>query len=112
MAAPRCAAPTAGWTITRSSAVGSRQLGVECSNERRFCVANDDRSVSGLPRQPREMTTLGPTPADELGLLDLATVELDVATLAQGYIRPAGLAFPSARECTREPRESSAAGSR
>jgi hypothetical protein len=28
---------------------------------------------------------------DELGLLDLATVDLDVAALAQGYVRLAGL---------------------
>jgi len=38
----------------------------------------------------KTVTTLGPTPADELGLLDLATVELDVAALEQGYRRPAG----------------------
>jgi FdhE protein len=39
----------------------------------------------------KTVTTLGPTAADELGLLDLVTVELDVAALAQGYVRPAGL---------------------
>jgi len=39
----------------------------------------------------KTLTTLGPTPADELGLLDLATVELDIAALEQGYRRPAGL---------------------
>ena len=36
------------------------------------------------------MTTLGPTPADDLGLVDLATVELDVAALEHGYARPTG----------------------
>jgi len=39
----------------------------------------------------KTVTTLGPTAADELGLLDLAAVELDVAALAQGHVRPAGL---------------------
>jgi len=38
----------------------------------------------------KTVTTLGPTPADELGLLDLATVELDVAALEQDYRRPPG----------------------
>jgi len=38
----------------------------------------------------KTLTTLGPTSADELGLLDLATVELDVAALGQGYQRPTG----------------------
>jgi FdhE protein len=38
----------------------------------------------------KTMTTLGPTPADDLPLLDLTTVELDVAALEQGYLRPDG----------------------
>ena len=38
----------------------------------------------------KTLTTLGLTPADELGLLDLATVELDVAAMEHGYRRPAG----------------------
>ena len=38
----------------------------------------------------KAITTLGPTPADELALLDLATVALDVAVLEQGYQRPGG----------------------
>jgi FdhE protein len=38
----------------------------------------------------KTMTTLGPTPADDLGLIDLATVELDVAALEHGYARPTG----------------------
>jgi len=42
----------------------------------------------------KTVTTLGPTPADEIGLLDLATVELDVAALEQGYRRPAGPGAP------------------
>ena len=46
----------------------------------------------------KTMTTLGPTPADELPLLDLTTVELDVAALEQDYRRPAGPAVaPNAR---------------
>jgi len=36
----------------------------------------------------KSVTTLGATPADEIALVDLATVELDVATLEQGYRRP------------------------
>jgi FdhE protein len=39
----------------------------------------------------KTLTTLGPTAGDDLGLLDLATVELDMAALAQGYVRPTGL---------------------
>jgi len=38
----------------------------------------------------KTMTTLGPTPADDLGLIDLATVEFDVAALEHGYARPTG----------------------
>jgi FdhE protein len=38
----------------------------------------------------KTLTTLGPTPADDLALLDLATVELDIAALEHGYARPAG----------------------
>jgi FdhE protein len=38
----------------------------------------------------KTVTTLAPTPADDLGLLDLTTVELDAAALARGYARPAG----------------------
>jgi FdhE protein len=38
----------------------------------------------------KSITTLGATPADEVALLDLATVDLDVAVLGQGYRRPAG----------------------
>jgi FdhE protein len=36
----------------------------------------------------KTVTTLTPTPADDLALLDLATVELDVAALEHGYGRP------------------------
>jgi FdhE protein len=36
----------------------------------------------------KTVTTLAPTPADDLALLDLATVELDVAAVEQGYGRP------------------------
>jgi FdhE protein len=42
----------------------------------------------------KTVTTLAPTPADELGLLDLATVELDVVALEQDYVRPPGLGAP------------------
>jgi hypothetical protein len=42
----------------------------------------------------KTVTTLGPTAADELGLLDLATVELDVAALQHGYTRPGGPGMP------------------
>ena len=42
----------------------------------------------------KTVTTLGPTPADELGLLDLATVDLDVAAIASGYSRPVGPGAP------------------
>jgi FdhE protein len=38
----------------------------------------------------KTVTTLAPTPADDLGLLDLTTVDLDAAALARGYARPAG----------------------
>jgi FdhE protein len=36
----------------------------------------------------KTVTTLTPTPADDLALLDLATLELDVAALERGYGRP------------------------
>jgi len=42
----------------------------------------------------KTVTTLGPTPADELGVLDLATVELDVAAIGSGYSRPVGPGAP------------------
>jgi FdhE protein len=42
----------------------------------------------------KTVTTFGPTPADELGLLDLTTVELDVAAIEHGYQRPAGPGVP------------------
>jgi FdhE protein len=42
----------------------------------------------------KTVTTLVPTPADELGLVDLATVELDVVALDQDYVRPPGLGAP------------------
>ncbi|HET7342373.1 MAG TPA: formate dehydrogenase accessory protein FdhE, partial [Methylomirabilota bacterium] len=42
----------------------------------------------------KTITTLVPTPADELGLVDLATVELDVVALEQDYRRPSGLGAP------------------
>jgi FdhE protein len=38
----------------------------------------------------KTVTTLTATGADDLGLLDLTTVELDTAALARGYARPAG----------------------
>ena len=38
----------------------------------------------------KTVTTLGPTAADELALVDLATVELDVRAIEAGYARPAG----------------------
>jgi FdhE protein len=37
----------------------------------------------------KTITTLAPTPADDLGVLDLTTVELDVAAMAEGYLLPA-----------------------
>jgi FdhE protein len=50
----------------------------------------------------KTVTTLGPTPANELALLDLTTVPLDVAALEQGYRRPAGPgAALHARVCPR-----------
>jgi FdhE protein len=42
----------------------------------------------------KTVTTLTPTPADDLALLDLATVELDVAAIEHGYARPAGPGAP------------------
>jgi FdhE protein len=42
----------------------------------------------------KTITTLAPTPPDELGLVDLATVELDVVALAHGYARPTALGAP------------------
>ena len=42
----------------------------------------------------KTVTTLTPTSADDLALLDLATVELDVAAIEHGYARPAGPALP------------------
>jgi FdhE protein len=36
----------------------------------------------------KTITTLAATPAEDLGLLDLTTVELDVAAVAAGYARP------------------------
>ena len=42
----------------------------------------------------KTLTTLVPTAADELGLLDLATVELDIAALEHGYARPGGVGVP------------------
>jgi len=42
----------------------------------------------------KTVTTLVPTPSDDLGLIDLATVELDVAALEHGYARPAGPGAP------------------
>ena len=39
----------------------------------------------------KTLTTLVPAAADELGLLDLATVELDIAALEHGYARPGGV---------------------
>jgi FdhE protein len=38
----------------------------------------------------KTVTTLAPTAADELLLIDLATVELDVAAIEHGYARPPG----------------------
>jgi FdhE protein len=42
----------------------------------------------------KTVTTLTPTAADDLALLDLATVELDAAALEHGYARPEGLGVP------------------
>jgi FdhE protein len=42
----------------------------------------------------KTVTTLAATPADDLALLDLATVELDAAALARGHARPAGPGAP------------------
>lgn len=39
----------------------------------------------------KTVATLTPTPAEDLGLLDLSTLELDVAALEQGYARPPGV---------------------
>ena len=39
----------------------------------------------------KTITTLGAGTTDELRLLDLATVDLDVAALERGWKRPAGL---------------------
>jgi FdhE protein len=47
-------------------------------------------TCSSCRRYLKTSTTLAPTPADELALLDLATVELDVVVLEQGYRRPEG----------------------
>jgi FdhE protein len=37
----------------------------------------------------KTITTLSPTPADDLAVLDLTTVELDLAAMTAGYARPA-----------------------
>jgi FdhE protein len=42
----------------------------------------------------KTLTTLAPLSADDVGLVDLATVELDAAAVARGYARPQG---PGAR---------------
>jgi FdhE protein len=42
----------------------------------------------------KTVTTLAPVPADDLGLLDLTTVELDAVAVARGYARPAGPGAP------------------
>jgi FdhE protein len=42
----------------------------------------------------KTLTTLVPTPADELALVDLATIELDVAAVEHGWARPRGLGAP------------------
>ena len=42
----------------------------------------------------KTITTLGASPIGEVRLFDLATVDLDVAALARGWKRPAGLGAP------------------
>lgn len=42
-------------------------------------------------RYVKTITTLGPTPAAEVGLRDLETVDLDVAALAHGFVQAEGL---------------------
>jgi hypothetical protein len=49
------------------------------------------------------VTTLGPTPPDDLGLIDLATIELDVAAVEHGYARPAGPGAPLGVSLTTTP---------
>ena len=39
----------------------------------------------------KTITTLGASPIGEVRLLDLATVDLDVAALARGWKRPGGV---------------------
>jgi FdhE protein len=53
----------------------------------------------------KTVTTLAPTPANDLGLLDLTTVELDAVAVERGFARPAGPGAPSrARVVLRERR--------
>lgn len=53
----------------------------------------------------KTVTTLRPTPPEDLALLDLTTVELDVAALQRGYRRPDGPARPSGARVALTPRE-------
>jgi FdhE protein len=93
----RCGRCGSGWSATH--------LGCP------YCGNVDRRSQSYLaPERQREsrravtceacggylkaVTTLGPMPAAEIGLMDAQTLELDMAALEQGYGRPDGLGFP------------------
>jgi FdhE protein len=93
----RCGRCGSGWSATH--------LGCP------YCGNADRRSQSYLaPERQREsrravtceacggylkaLTTLGPMPAAEIGLMDAQTLELDMAALEEGYGRPDGLGFP------------------
>lgn len=92
----RCARCAADWAIAwlRCLYCGvddHTQLGGLVSSERAQVTVDTCGACRGYVKT---FTTLGATPADEIGLLDLATVELDVAALEQGYRRPAGPGAP------------------
>lgn len=94
----RCGRCAADWAIAWLRCVycgmdDHTQLGGLVSGERTQVTVDTCGACRGYLKT---VSTLGPTPADEIGLLDLATVELDVAALEQGYRRPTGLGAPLA----------------
>jgi FdhE protein len=92
----RCGRCAADWGIEWLRCVycgmdDHTQLGGLVSGERAQVTVDTCGACRGYLKT---VNTLGATPADEIGLLDLATVELDVAALEQGYRRPAGPGAP------------------
>jgi FdhE protein len=77
-----------GGLVAEADGVGAPAAGGTPGDPLRTTTVDTCRACRGYLKT---VTTLGATPADDLALLDLATVELDVAALGQGYQRPPGL---------------------